>query len=108
MGFAYREQKNYAQARASFQQAVELNPDDSRSWLGLGLMAQKAGDLEETIADYTRSLAIAPLDWEYLLLSKALDDTGRPRQALAAYKHAAAISQDVARAQKTADNALAK
>ncbi len=108
MAFAYREVKDYAQARASFQQAVELNPDDSRSWLGLGLMAQKSGDLEAAIEDYGRSLAIAPLDWGYLLLSKALDDAGRHQQALVAWKHAVAISQNVERAQRTADTALAK
>ena len=108
MAFAYREQKEYAQARASFQQAVELNPDDSRSWLGLGLMAQKSGDLDAAIEDYSRSLAITPLDWGYLLLSKALNDSGHPEPALLAFKHAAGISHNLDRAQRMADTELAK
>jgi len=108
MAFSYRELKDYAQARASFEQAVQINSDDARSWLGIGLMAQKAGDLNAAIQAYTRSLNIAPLDWGYLLLAQALNDAGRPDEALKARQRAGAISQNIERAQKTADNALAK
>jgi tetratricopeptide (TPR) repeat protein len=108
MAFSYRELKDYAQARASFEQAVQINSDDARSWLGIGLMAQKAGERNAAIEAYTRSLSIAPLDWGYLLLAQALNDAGRPDEALTARQRAGAISQNLERAQKTADNALAK
>ncbi len=108
MAFSYRELKDYAQARASFERAVQINPDDARSWLGIGLMAQKAGDLNAAVQAYTQSLNLAPLDWEFLLLSQALNDAGRHNQALKARQRANAISQNIERAQKAADGALAK
>lgn len=108
MGYAYREQKKCPQARASFQQAVEANPDDARSWLGLGLMAQKAGDLNAAIPAYTRALQLSPFDWGYLLLAEALNDAGRHDEAQLAWRRAAAISPNIERAQKTANAALAK
>jgi tetratricopeptide (TPR) repeat protein len=108
MAFSYRDLKDYAQARASFERAVQINSDDARSWLGVALMAHKAGDLNAAVPAYTRSLNIAPLDWGYLLLAQALDDAGRHGEALKARQRAGAISQNIDRAQKTADGALAK
>ncbi|HUI85292.1 MAG TPA: tetratricopeptide repeat protein, partial [Candidatus Binatia bacterium] len=106
MGFAWRELKDYAQARASFQQAVRINSDDSRSWLGIGVVAQKSGDVGGAIQAYTTALKIAPLDWGYLLLGGALDQAGRHEEAQAARRQAAAISQNIGQAQKTADSVL--
>jgi tetratricopeptide (TPR) repeat protein len=108
MAFSYRELKDYPQARASFERAVQINPDDARSWLGIGLMAQKAGDFNTAVQAYTQSLNIAPLDWEYLLLAQALNDAGRHNEAWKARQRAGAISHNSDRAQKTADDALAK
>jgi tetratricopeptide (TPR) repeat protein len=108
VGYAYRDRKDYAQARASFQQAVLANPDDARSWLGLGLMAQKSSDLNAAIPAYTRAVQINSFDWGYLLLAQSLDDAGRHDEALTARRRAGAISPNIERAQKTADAALAK
>ena len=108
MGFAYRELKDYAQARASFEQAVSINPNDARSWLGIGLMAHKSGDLNTAIQAYTKTLQIAPFDWGYLVLARALEQEGRHSEAEAATQRAAALSQNIEQAQKAADNALAK
>jgi len=108
MGFAYRELKDYAQARASFQQVVNIDPNDARSWLGIAIMAQKSGDLNTAIHAYTQATKIAPSDWEYLLLAGALDQAGQHDEAQAARRRAAAISPNIAQAQKTADSALAQ
>ena len=108
MGFAYRDLKDYAQARASFEQAVSINPNDARSWLGIGLMAQKSGDLKTAIQAYNKTLKIAPFDWGYLLLARALEQAGRHEEAQAAARQAAAISQNIAQAQKNAESALEK
>ena len=108
IGYAFRNLKQYPAARESFEQAVQLNPDDARSWLGLGLMAQKASDLPTAIQAYRQALGIEPFDWGYLLLAKALQDAGRQDEALTSYRKAGTISQNLERAQQTADNALTK
>lgn len=106
MGMAYRGLKDYVQARASFQQAVNINPDDVRSWLGIAILAQKSGDLNTAIQAYRNAMKMAPSDWEYLLLARALEQDGRHEEAQAATQRAAAISQNLEQAQKTADNVL--
>ena len=108
MGLAYRGLKDYAQARASFQQAVNINPDDARSWLGIAILAQKSGDLNTAIQAYRNAMKMAPSDWEYLLLAHALEQDGRHEEAQAATQRAAAISQNIEQAKKTADNVLAQ
>ena len=106
MGLAYRGLKDYAQARASFQQAVSINPDDARSWLGIAILAQKSGDLNTAIQAYRNAMKMAPSDWEYLLLAGALEQDGRHEEAQAATQRAAAISQNIEQAKRTADNVL--
>ena len=108
LGFVYIELKDYAEAKASFAQAVESNPDDAKALLALGLASQKLGDLEGAIRAYRRSLDIAPVDWEYLLLAQALDDAGRHGEASAAIRRAAAVSQNFTQAERTAKSMLAK
>ena len=41
LGFAYGALGDYAQARKSFQAAVNLNPNHGRAWMGLGVVAAK-------------------------------------------------------------------
>ena len=106
MGLAYRGLKDYEQASASFQQAVTINPNDARSWLGIALLAQRSGDLHTAIQAYTRTIKISPSDWEYLLLAGALDHAGQHDEAQTARRRAMAISADITQAQKTADNVL--
>ena len=108
LGFAYRDLKDYANARASFQQAVEINPEDARSWMGIGLMAQRSGDLTAAIQAYKNSLELTPSDWGYLLLADALDQAARHDDAEAARRKAAALSQNLEQARKTAEDTLGK
>ncbi len=108
MAFAYHDLKDYAQARANFQHAVEIDPGDERSWIGIGLMAQKLGDLSGAIQAYNNSVELAPSDFGYLLLAQALDQAGRHDEAEAARRRAAALSQNLEQAKKMAEDALAK
>ena len=108
MGFAYRDLKDYTQARESFQEAVDINPYDARSWLGIGVIAHKSGDLNTAIQAYTNALKSAPFDWGYLLLARALAQDGRQEEAQAATQRAKALSENMEQAQKMADNFLAK
>jgi len=106
LAFAYRDLRDYAQARANFQHAVEIDPDDERSWIGIGLMAQKLGDLSGAIQAYNNWVELAPSDFGYLLLAQALDQAGRHDEAEAARRQAAALSQNLEQARKMAEEAL--
>ena len=108
MGYAYRELKDYGHARENFEQAVKINPEDARSWLGIGIMAHKSGDLKTAVAAYTNALKTDPFDWGYLLVARALDESGRHQEADTARQKAAALSQNLEQARKMADQVLAK
>jgi protein O-mannosyl-transferase len=108
LAFAYRDLKDYAQARANFQQAVAMDPGDDRSWIGIGLMAQKLGDLSAAIQAYNNSLRLTPSDFGYLLLAQSLDQAGRHNEAEAARRQAAAVSHNIEQARQMAEDALAR
>ena len=108
LAFAYRDLKDYAQARANFQNAVGADSDDARSWIGIGLMAQKSEDLTAAIQAYNHSLELTPSDFGYLLLAQALDQAGRHDEAEAARRQAAALSQNLEQATRMAEDAVGR
>jgi protein O-mannosyl-transferase len=108
MGYAYRTLHDDADARTSFEEAVKLNPDDSRSWLGIGIIAYKSGDPKEAISAIQNALALDPFDWGYLLLARAFDDAGKPQEAEIERRKAAAVSQNLTQARKMLDKVLAE
>jgi protein O-mannosyl-transferase len=108
MGHAYREMQDYADARDCYQQAVDLNPNDGVSWLGLGLMAHKLGDLNTAILGYSNALKVEPLNWVYILLGRALEQSGRKEEARAAMQKASLLSKDLEQAQQAADRVFSR
>jgi tetratricopeptide (TPR) repeat protein len=108
MGHAYRELGDYADARESFRQAVDLNANDGESWLGLGIMAHKLGDFDTAIHAYSNALKVESLDWVYVLLAQALDHTGRKNEARAAMQKASLLSQNFEQTQGLANQVLGR
>jgi tetratricopeptide (TPR) repeat protein len=108
MGYAYRALKDDADARASFEEAVKLNPDDARSWLGIGIIAYNSSDPKAAIPAIQNALALDPFDWGYLLLARAFDEAGKPQEAEVARRKAAALSQNLTQARKMLDKILAE
>jgi tetratricopeptide (TPR) repeat protein len=108
MGLAYRQLADYADARESFQQAVNLNPDDGESWLGLGIMAHKLGDLNTAIPAYSNALKVESLDWVYVLLANALEESGHKEEARAAMQKAKLVSKNLEQTQRVAEKVLAQ
>jgi Flp pilus assembly protein TadD len=92
LGSIYRVQKNYARAEESYKSALELQPDNLFALVGMGLVAQKLGELNRAIEYFSRAVAAQPSDSEYLLLAQALDTRGRKQEAAAAYQRAQQIS----------------
>ncbi len=106
MGLAYRQIGDYTDARECFQQAVNLNPADGESWLGLGIMSHKLGDLSAAIQAYSNALKVEPLDWVYVLMAKALEESGRREEARIATERASMLSRDFGQTQLVAKKVL--
>ncbi len=81
LGYVYLYVGDQANARDSFQRAVQLSPDLERSWQGLGAAAQNSGDLAAAVQFYERADEIRPSSLGYVLLARALDRSGRDQEA---------------------------
>jgi len=106
-GYVYRDLGDYAHARESFEAALALNPRNYRTWIGLGLVQQKTGDLGPSIQAYIQANQVHPSDIGYLLLARALEQSGRKQEADAAVQQASVISQNLDAARAVADGLLA-
>ncbi len=107
LGTAYRELHQPAAAKECFARALELDPKHSMAMIGLGLIAQKNGDLPEAVIEYSRAMAIEPTDVGYLLLAQALQQEGHTDEARAINERIARLSPNLAEAQKEAQALLA-
>ena len=103
LGSAYRQNRDYTQARQSYESALSISPDDSRALVGMGLASLKSGDSAGAAASFTRAMEIQPTAVGYLLLQEALEKQGETQKAEAAHRQAQALARDMDSAQKTAD-----
>jgi predicted Zn-dependent protease len=85
---------------------LQLWPQQTMSMVGLGLMAQKAGDLPEAIRQYSRAMAVQPTDVGYLLLAQALRLQGHTKEAREISERVAQVSTNLTEAQKTVESLL--
>lgn len=102
LGAAYRTIGDSAQAQEDYNHALRLNPNQFNAWLGLGLVAQKQGNLTEAITDLSRSVELEPTAQGYLSLGRALAQAGHSTDALSAYDQALKLSPDSAEARQAA------
>lgn len=78
LGFAYRRVRQTEKAIKCFLQVVDLDPDTSAAYLGLGMCFHRLGDLDEAILWYHRSLAITTNDKQTSeLLTLALEESAK-------------------------------
>jgi protein O-mannosyl-transferase len=103
-----RELGDNASARDKFQQAVNLSPRYADAWVGLGLAAQKMGDYPAAAQAFSRAMEVQGSDFGYLLLARALEQSGKKDEAEAATQKARRLSANFAAAQRTADRLLAE
>jgi tetratricopeptide (TPR) repeat protein len=104
MGDIYRQLGDLGKAKDNFSAAVTLRPRNLRAWLGLGLVAQQVGDFQLAVRAYSAAADIQPQDVFYVLLARALQQSGRNQEAKAALDHGRRVSQDFAAAQRIADS----
>jgi Tfp pilus assembly protein PilF len=108
LGSAQRALGEDEAAQKSFEESLRLKPNQFNAWLGLGLLAQKQGKLEEAISDLSRSVELQPSAQGYFELGRTLAQAGRIPEALEAYGQALKISPDFVEAQQAADSLRAQ
>jgi Tfp pilus assembly protein PilF len=83
-GLVYLDLRESAHAKENFDAAVAMDPHNYRGWLGLGVLAVRAGDLKTAVDDFQRSVSAKPTEVAYQLLAQALEQSGRSNEAKAA------------------------
>jgi tetratricopeptide (TPR) repeat protein len=106
LGFAYKANGDLIDARESLKKATQTDPDFAGAWFGLGIVAQRTGDLPLAISSYSRGIAIHATDYGYLLLAGALEASGEKEQASAARQKAELLSKNIVNAEQYADRLL--
>lgn len=103
LGAAYLTLGRDEKARASFDQALRLNPNQPNAYLGLGRLLEKQNQWDGAIDNYSRSVELRPTDLGFMLLGHALERAGRGPDALAAYQAALKLSPELPEAQHAVD-----
>jgi len=106
LGSAYRQMRDYADAKDYYEAALRISPGRPIAMVGLGLIAQHDGDYVEAIRQFSNAMAVEPTDIGYLLLAHALRQAGRSMEAQDAQQQAKSISGNVGEAQREADTLL--
>jgi len=104
LGNVYCDLRDYVHAKESYEAALGINPDNPYARLGLGLLAERAGDPYQAADDYAVMVKVQPNDVGYLLLARALQKAGRTAEAQAAHSQAEKLSGNFSQAQQTAAN----
>ena len=94
-GYAHLSLKQYGDAQQDFEAALKEQPGNSSAYRGLGLLAQRAGDIAQATKDYERSAELQPSPVGYLLLAQALEIGGQAEAARAAQSQAARMTRDL-------------
>jgi len=94
-GYAHLSLKQYGDAHRDFAAALDDQPENSAAYRGLGLLAQRAGNIAEAARDYERSVELQPTPVGYLLLGRALEIGGQPEAAREAQSQAARMTPDL-------------
>ncbi len=94
-GYAHLSLKQYDDAKQDFEAALREHPVNSAAYRGLGLVAQRAGDVAQAAKDYERSVELQPTPVGYLLLGHALEIGGQSEAARAALSQAVRTTEDL-------------
>ncbi|HEX3741776.1 MAG TPA: tetratricopeptide repeat protein [Terriglobales bacterium] len=108
IGSAYLDLKKLEHARQSFDQALELNGKNVPALIGAGIVAQKTGNLDLAIRDFTKAVSLKPTDLGYALLGRAFEQSGRTADANAAYAQAQTLSPDMNQTRSAIDHLLSQ
>ncbi len=94
-GYAHCSLKQYDSAKQDFEATLNEQPGNSMAYRGLGLVAQRVGNVTQAAKDYERSVELQPTPVGYLLLAQALEIGGQTDAARAARSQAARLTPDL-------------
>ena len=94
-GYAHWSLKQYGLAKHDFEATLEEQPGSAMAYRGLGLAAQRVGEITQATKDYERAVELQPTPVGYLLLEQALEIGGQTEAARAARSQAARMSSDL-------------
>ncbi len=97
-----------AEAQATYERALRLDPNNSSALMGAGLAAERNGDFGLAAGHFSRAVQVAPTDIGFLLLAATLRKAGRPIEAQTAQDQAGRISSDFSQAEIVAKRLLAQ
>lgn len=100
MGAAYRELGEDEQAQKNFGESLRLNPSQFNAWIGLGLLAEKRGEIGEAITDLSHSVEIQPTPEAFFHLGRLLAQVGHVPEAIGAYQRALQLAPNLTAAQQ--------
>jgi tetratricopeptide (TPR) repeat protein len=107
LGETYRQLGDDAESKENYMAALTLDPDKGIARIGLGLLAQKNGNLAAAAQQYARAVSTQPSDVGCLLLAQALEKSGHAAEGKRAYEQARQISPDLSGAEATVASLLA-
>jgi tetratricopeptide (TPR) repeat protein len=109
LGSVYRQMGEVDHAKQCFEMALRLTADRpmAMAMIGLGLIAEKNGDLPEAVRQYSNAMRIQPTDVGFLLLAHALRQQGSVDEANSIAERVARFSPDLPAAQKEVESLLA-
>src|ERR1043166_491941 len=99
-------QGKYSEAKQNYESALQLNPDLPAALVGTGLLAQKGWDFASAAKQYAHAMSVEPTSVGYLLLARALQQSGRPAEARDAFLAAQRLSANIRAGPKAADSLL--
>jgi protein O-mannosyl-transferase len=106
LGSIYRGLGDYSRAKEGYDSALHINPDLPIALVGSGLLAQKGWDYSLAATQYAHAMRVEPTSVGYLLLAKALQQSGHSAEATQAFEQAQRLSSNLQDDQKIAEDLL--
>ncbi|HTS35934.1 MAG TPA: hypothetical protein VMH04_09700 [Candidatus Solibacter sp.] len=101
-GDAYAQMADYAQAKQSYLNALQVNVDNPAALVATAMLAERERDFPRAVDNLTHLVKIAPSDIGYILLADALKHAGRLQESQAVEETARRASRNFSEAEKNA------
>jgi len=101
-GSAYVQMGDFVQAKKSYENSLQQNPNDPLALVGSAMLAERDGNFSQAVTQLNQAMKVEPTDVGFLLLADALRHAGRVQDAQAAEDVAQKISPNLEQARKNA------